>query len=488
MSLAKRVAGSSALLVGIKFVHRLLGLFSTLILARLLTPADFGLVALISITVYFFDVLSSAGSDQYIIRKRNVTEDDLNTAWTLDLLMKIFLWLLLLIIASSVAEFFSQPDLERALQLGSCVLPLNALASPRINLLKQEFAYQGIFWLSVIQRVSGFFIVVGLAWHLRNFWAMVIADVAASVVFTLGTYRIAAHRPRLTLLQLSDQWSFSAWMLLRGIVGYTRSQIDTLFVSKLFPATSLGQYQLARDIAMLPAHNIVVPASEQLLAAFRESRGDRAAQGLQLRWSFAAVAVLIFPTCTFVTVFARNIVSVLLGEQWSEAESTLAYMSLLLFYFSFSVVYERLLVAEGRVRLLSALETYSLVVVIASLLFAAGGNTQSIALFRGVAGCANLLVFAIICQRATRLPGCLPLAMLTIFSIASLLAAFVATSLAVSSDSATVELLTQTALFSVTYTGAVLIGSRFLTLEDKQRIDTLIASRLASLKMAVSRT
>ena len=109
MSLARRVLGSAALLVGIKAVQRSLGLISLLILARLLTPEDFGLIALVSITVHFFDILSNVGSEQYIIQKQAVSEEDLNTAWTIDLLMKAALWLLLMLCAPLLAEFFEQP-------------------------------------------------------------------------------------------------------------------------------------------------------------------------------------------------------------------------------------------------------------------------------------------------------------------------------------------------------------------------------------------
>ncbi|MFQ3199075.1 MAG: lipopolysaccharide exporter, partial [Paraglaciecola sp.] len=88
MSAIKKLFTSAAFSSGAKILQRVLGLISTLILARVLTPEDFALIAIVSLTLYFFDMLSQSGSEPYIVQKKQVSEDDLNTSWTLDLLLK----------------------------------------------------------------------------------------------------------------------------------------------------------------------------------------------------------------------------------------------------------------------------------------------------------------------------------------------------------------------------------------------------------------
>ncbi|MHA7816387.1 MAG: oligosaccharide flippase family protein [Pseudohaliea sp.] len=418
-TLAQKVMNSSALLVALKLIHRSLGLVSTIILARLLTPADFGLVALVSITVYFFDVLSSAGSDQYIIRRAEVSRDDLDTAWTIDLLMKLTLWLLLEAIAPWFAQFFGEPRLSNALRVGACVLPINALASARLNLLKQGFEYRGIFALSIAQRLLTFALVILLAYMLRSYWAMIISDIAASLFFTLGSYGVARHRPRLTLTCATEQWAFSGWLLLKSVVGYTRSQIDTFFISKLFPATTLGQYQLAREIVMLPAHTLIAPASDPLVALFRHSRESPERLAQDLRLAQLATALVVFPIVGFLICFPSPVISVLLGSQWAEAGAMIQALSLLLLYFSFFVLYEQALIAVGQVSVLFTLDVTGLLLIVIGLLGVTGASPSEIGLTRGAIGTLNLILMVWVAHRMLRLQAATPYIGFAITSVAA---------------------------------------------------------------------
>lgn len=419
MNVAKKVLRSAALLVAIKFIHRSLGLISILILARLLTPADFGLVALVSITVYLFDVLSSAGSDQYIIRKDSVTRADLDTAWTIDLCVKTVLWAALISFSPHLAAFFGQADLEQALLVGGCVLPINALASARLNILKQDLDYHSIFWLATAQRFTAFLLVIWLALTLRNYWAIVLGDVIASTFFTIGSYVIAPHRPRPTLIHARVQWRFSFWMLLKGIVGYTRAQIDTLFISKLFPASVLGQYHLARDIAMIPANNLIVPATEPLLALFRVSRTDPDRLTMELRSAVLLTGIIVVPIVSFFIVFPDVVVGTVLGESWLNAAGLLQSLSLLLLYFSFFAIYEKVLIAANKVRVLFVLELAGLATIVLGLLLAMNRTPEEIGLLRGVLGTLNLLVLVFVTSKILHVSNAVPVLSILIVVVIS---------------------------------------------------------------------
>ncbi|MHA7881237.1 MAG: oligosaccharide flippase family protein [Saccharospirillum sp.] len=105
-SITQRVLNSAGLLLAIQFVQRILGIISTLILARLLTPEHFGIVALVAIGLQFFEILADAGNQHYIIQKTDVTEADLNTAWTMDILIKSSMALLIWLAAPWLALYF----------------------------------------------------------------------------------------------------------------------------------------------------------------------------------------------------------------------------------------------------------------------------------------------------------------------------------------------------------------------------------------------
>ena len=336
--------------------------------------------------------------------KTHVSRDDLDTAWSIDLVMKSAICLLLVAVAPLVAAFFEREALTMALRVGCLVLLFNALRSARVNILKQELNYGGIFRLSVLQRLVAFGLVVALAVVLNSFWAMIIADVLASLFFMLGSYVIAPHGPRFTLVNARQQWGFSSWMLIRGVVGYTRSQIDTLFASKLYSTTILGNYHVARDLAMMPAHNLVVPATEPLLAVYRHSRGDG------VRKALVVVSLFTFPMAAFLAAFSSSLIAVLLGPQWEQAAPLLRIMTLLLAYFSFSQVFEKVLIVAGRVRLLFLFEAFGLLLVTTALITARDSSPEGIALVRGLAGVVNLLLIILAARATLELRSFLPLA------------------------------------------------------------------------------
>jgi O-antigen/teichoic acid export membrane protein len=178
--------------------------------------------------------------------------------------------LLLIIIAPLMANFFEQPHLSFAIQVASVTLIINALKNPGLLLLKRNLDYKKVFYLSLVQRMASFGTVVFVALNWQSYWAFVIADIVGAIVFIFGTYKIQPFRPALSLLKVSEQWLFSKWLLGKSIVGYLRSQIDTVLVAKFFNTSQLGNYHMARDVAMLPGYNILGPAIEPLLADFKD--------------------------------------------------------------------------------------------------------------------------------------------------------------------------------------------------------------------------
>jgi lipopolysaccharide exporter len=363
MIAAKGLLGSAAFSSGAKFISRIIGLFSTLILARILTPSDFAMIAIIAIVLHLFDVLSHTGSEQYIVQKSVVIDADLNTAWTLDILLKTSMFFVLLLMAPFVANFFEQENLGFAMQVAAITLIINALKNPGLFLLKRELDYKQFFYLSLVQRIVSFAVVISVALNWQSYWAFVIADIAGALVFTLGSFVVHKFRPSFGLHKVARQWQFSKWLMGKSIVGYLRSQIDTVFVAKFFNAGQLGNYHMARDVAMLPGHNLLGPAIEPLLADFKDYKSLPVNLGERVSQVLCIVALLVVPITTYMTYYPHIIIEVLLGPQWQLAGDILGVMSWLFFYFCFLLVIESALIAVGKVKAIFMFDVVSLVLI-----------------------------------------------------------------------------------------------------------------------------
>ncbi|WP_339722071.1 oligosaccharide flippase family protein [uncultured Paraglaciecola sp.] len=368
MIAAKGLLASAAFSSGAKFLSRLIGLISTLILARILTPTDFAMIAIIAIVLHLFDILSHTGSEQYIVQKSEVLADDLNTAWTLDIVLKSLMCLLLIVLAPFIADFFEQAHLRLAMQVASITLIINALKNPGLLLLKRDLDYKRVFYLSLVQKIASFITVIGIALTWQSYWAFVIADLVGAAVFTLGAYKIQPFRPAFSLLKVSEQWLFSKWLLGKSIIGYLRSQIDTVLVAKFFSATQLGNYHMARDVAMLPGYNIIGPAIEPLLADFKDHKQDPIKLGGRISKVLCIVSFIVVPITTYMAFYPALIIDVLLGSQWVIAGEILGVMSLLFFYYCFLLVIESALTAVGKVKAIFMFDTASLLLIVVTLL------------------------------------------------------------------------------------------------------------------------
>lgn len=385
-SLTSQVLSSSFLLLLIRFIQRSIGLVSTLILARLLTPDDFGIVAIAVLVIHFCEVLSNAGSQQYIIQLESVCSEDINTAWSLDLVLKSILWLALVALVPLISSFYDRPELTYALYLSSTTLLIGAFKSPGLILLRRALDYKPIFKISIYQKLISFAVVMLIVYFEPTYWALIVGDVVSAIVLTIGSYFIHPTRPSFSLSKAKEQWAFSQWILLKGGIGYTRAQVDTILASKFFTADELGAYHLARHLSIMPSTDIIAPAIEPLMAAFARVKNDAAELAYQLSLSMLVVSLLIVPASVFMWFFPERVIDFFLGDQWANAYPVLSSLSILLFTIAIGQVLGQCCIALGKVRALFIYDLLSLFFVFTFLYSLHNGNLEDFALLRGLLG------------------------------------------------------------------------------------------------------
>lgn len=401
MSVTSRVLQSSAFLLGIQFIQRSLGIISTLILARLLAPEHFGIVALVAIGLQFFEILADAGNQHYIIQKSDVTEADLNTAWTMDILTKTAMAGLIFFIAPWLAAYFDAPELTLAIRVAALALPIRALRNPGLMLLAKQMNYRPVFVLNVWQKVLSFLVVVALALIHPSHWAIIVGNLVAVLILAVGSYRVHAHRPRLTLQHVSVQWGFSKWLILRGVVGFTRSQVDNLIVSRVFGPTQLGGYHLIRELSTLPALSIIIPGSEPLQAAMADSKDRAQDLAYRTRLSLVLMTSILAPITAFMLAYPDLIVRVLLGANWADYGGLLRPFALFFFTFCLFALVSNACIAIGKVKMLFVFDLVSTVLIVAWLLMLKEPTLETMAWARGWLAVATTAALLYLLNRHT---------------------------------------------------------------------------------------
>lgn len=353
------------------------GIISMIILARLLTPTDFGIVALATIIVFLFDTLSELGNKQYIISKLDVNDDDLNTAWTLNIIFKLVIWVVFLLLIPYISQYMEKPEIAPALYLLSLLLPIQAMGNPGVWLYLRELNYRPFVKVTMVSKTLGFITVISLALLFENYWAMLIGTLLGYLVPVILSYYIHPFRPSLSLNRAKVQSSYSQWIIFKGLVGYSRSQVDSMLITKFFDLKIVGVYTMLKNISAIPGQQIIAPLVEPLLAVFSKSKNDKVNLSYQFNLSMLVVLIMVMPIAVLLFNFHFQIIGIILGSEWVQHSNLLAAMIFLLISFSISGILTQILIALDKVKFIFYYDVISFIAAAGILIFLQGQSIET---------------------------------------------------------------------------------------------------------------
>ena len=316
-SLSRRIATGATWMILQRLAVRGIGLVSTMILARLLIPADFGIVALATSLAALLDALFEFGFDLALIHRQTNDRKHYDSAWTLSVLRGVITALLLLAIAKPMATLYGDPRLMPVMMW----LAVAALASGFQNVgiveFRRELQFDFEFRLLVRSKIVAFLVTISLAWYLRDYRALVFGIIAGKLTMLALSYAMHPFRPWFSLAAGREFLHFSKWLCLDNIVTAIKTRSDTFIVGKIAGADSLGFYALAYEISNLTSTELVAPISRVLFPGFAKMAGDRQ----RLAWGFVeSLAVIVFiaaPMAAGIALVSEHVVAIFLGAKWA---------------------------------------------------------------------------------------------------------------------------------------------------------------------------
>jgi len=364
-----KVLSSSLLLVIQKIAERSLGIISTLILARILTPEDFGLIAKAMLVLWFVQSISAAGTESYILQKENVSEGDLNTAWTLNFILKALAFLFLLILASIYKLITEDNQVFLIICVLGFTLVISSLKNPGLLILKRSQIYTKIVSISVLGKLAAVIVVVPAALILQNHWAIVLGQFVLSLVAVALSYLISNFKPRFCARNMRDQWEFSKWLIPQEMVGYFRNHIDTVIVGSKFSAGELGAYNNMKYFASIPILQLITPAAEPLHAELGKVQNDRNEMKFQIDFTNFVLAFMIAPISVSLFLGSEPIVALILGHQWVPYHGIFGVLALSTLPLVLISQANRLLMIRGKTNFIMFFEVFVTACILGTLAF-----------------------------------------------------------------------------------------------------------------------
>jgi lipopolysaccharide exporter len=349
-SITRRVMAGTGWMMGWRVISRSIGFVSMLILARLLTPADFGIIAVGTAVSASIESLSQLGVRDALVRLHDDRRNYYDTAFSFQVARGLLTGLLLVAFSLFSDSLLGDPRLHTIL------LPIAAFtvvaACENIGVVsftrKMDFRIQ--FLMQVAPRLVGFIVTTGLAFTLRDYRALIWGMGVSKLVGVGVSYMAAPYRPRFGLTGWRYLLGFSFWTWGAGLGLMVWTRADAFLLAPVLGTAQLGIFLLAGEVALMPVSELLEPACATLFPAFAQVQRSGAAP-VSLGLTVAGILALgTIPFAIGVSACSGYLVAGLLGPQWQPARPLIAILAWICIFSPFSYVCSSMLSAQGQVR------------------------------------------------------------------------------------------------------------------------------------------
>ncbi|HET6433211.1 lipopolysaccharide biosynthesis protein [Dyella sp.] len=351
------------------------------LLARLLSPSDFGLIAMVLVFTSMGALLADSGFGTALIQRQRTTDDDETTVFLFTtgtaLLLASLLWLL----APAIATYFHQPRLAALIRVIVMVLPLGALAAVPDALLTMQLRFKERTKAELFASIASAVVALGLAWGNYGVWslvwqAIVLIGMRALLLWVYSRWRPRGHFRMASFRSLSG---FGIYMLMSGLLDTLTLRLQALLIGKLFDTAQLGYYTLAQNTQQAPTSFMGNLLNRVGLPVF-SAVGDQPHKLLgALRLSMRLAMFIFVPSMLGLAVIARPLTLLLYGPKWTPAASLLSILALSAALWPLHVLNLAAVSAQGRSDLFFRLSLVKKTLAIGLILLGSLGGPVAIA-------------------------------------------------------------------------------------------------------------
>lgn len=293
------------------------------ILARLLTPADFGLIALVVAVMAFLQIFSDAGISNAIIHYQEITQEQFSSLYWLNVGVSVILALLLAVSSGLVAGWYQQAELQYMLFLAALTLVVTAIGQQLRVVSQKNLRFAALAKVELIGSLAGFTIAVSLAFGGAGVYSLMVGTLTAAVVGCVLAWVWLSNgwRPmmRLRFDEVRHFVKFGAFMIGNNLANTLNTQIDILLGGRLLGAQGIGLYSVPKDLCLRIA-GIINPIVTQVgLPVMSKAQEDEYLLKRIYLQTLRMTASVNFPIYIVLGMFAPEIVLLLLGQQWLDA-------------------------------------------------------------------------------------------------------------------------------------------------------------------------
>lgn len=359
--------------VGWSAVDSLLGQGITfivgLVLARILSPSEYGLIGITTIFITVFNAIIDSGFSQAVIRKKDASNEDYNTMFITNMVLSVFMFLILFFCAPAIARFFARPELVNLTRVMGVVLIINALSITQNTVLTKRIDFKTKTKASLISAILSGVVGIGMAFMGYGVWALVGQQITKQLTNTICLWVFNKWWPnfRFNTGSFKYMWGFGWKMLVSSLLDTVWRELYQVVVGKFYSPATLGQYSRSKEYASIFSTNINSIVGRVTFPVLAEIQDDKT--------RLVAAYRRIIKTTMFVTAVcmislgavAEPLIYCLIGPQWHQAATFLPLICISMSLYPLHAINLNMLKVQGRSDLFLGLEIIKKIIAIGPL-------------------------------------------------------------------------------------------------------------------------
>ena len=321
LDLKNRVVKGTFVTVAGQIAKFVIQIASTMILARLLTPADFGLIGMVSVFTGFISLFKDLGLSMATVQRYDINHDQVSTLFWINLTMSCVVMFLVVSLAPIIAWFFREPRLLGITLALSVTLIFSGLTVQHQALLSRQMLFIRLIIIEIVSNLIGITVAVSMAFMQFKYWSIVGMIGATSITNFVLAWSLCAWRPGLPkqATGVSEMLGFGKSLAGFNILNYFARNMDNLLIGRVWGSYALGVYSKAYGLLMLPIRQITSPIATVAIPALSRLQNNPVEFARYYYRATNTIALVTIPLILFMASLSKEFILLVLGDQWIDA-------------------------------------------------------------------------------------------------------------------------------------------------------------------------
>lgn len=342
-------------------------------MARMLSPEDYGITALPAVFLSIAGIFISGGFGTALIRKPELTEKDLSTAFYYSIVVGLFCYLVLFTLSPYIADFYNTPVLKSLIRVTALSFLWGPLNTPQTVILSRRMDFKNPARISVINKIIGSIVGISMAYIGLGVWALVVSGLVSSLIGLIQTWWVVKWLPKAPFSKESFKylWDFGNKMMGVSLLNTLYSNIIPVLLGKFGGTKDLGNYNRAANYAALPSSNITGVLTTVSFPALSKMQDDDERLAYNYRKMIRVSSFIVFPIMLMLSALAYPLVITMVTAKWEPCVILLQIMCFTYMFQPAQILNVNLLQVKGRPDLSLRIEVIKKIIGAIAFIYAA---------------------------------------------------------------------------------------------------------------------